>query len=94
MCTITDRRANVILCISPDDKQYYVSKGFSVLDDKGNVIERAMSNDVGELQIQVQQLQKELEACTSANTALKDENDQLQAKLKELSVKKSSKKGE
>lgn len=91
---ITVCRANVVFDISPEDKNYYMSQGFSVLDANGNVIERAMSNDVGELQIQVQELQKQLEACTSANTVLKTENDQLQAKLTALSAKKSSKKGE
>lgn len=91
---ITVRRANVVFDISPEDKNYYMSQGFSVLDADGNVAEQAMSSDVGELQIQVQNLQKELEACTSANTALQEENNQLQAKVKELSTKKSSKKGE
>ena len=86
---ITVCRANVVFDIS-----YYMSQGFSVLDANGNVVEKAMSNDVGELQIQVQELQKQLEACISTSTARKEENNQLQAKLNALSVKKSSKKGE
>lgn len=53
-------RANVILDVSPEDKEYYMGQGFSVLDEAGNVVEEAMSNDVGTLQVQVTELRKEV----------------------------------
>ena len=50
--TITVKRANVILDISPDEKEFYMSKGYSVISEDGKVVEEAMSNDVKVLQLQ------------------------------------------
>ena len=55
------QRANVILDISPEDKKYYMSQGFSVIDEKGRVVEEAISNDVHTLQAQVADLKFKLE---------------------------------
>ena len=55
------QRANVILDISPEDKKYYMSQGFSVIDKKGRVVEEAISNDVHTLQAQVADLKFKLE---------------------------------
>lgn len=55
------QRANVILDISPEDKKYYMSQGYSVIDEKGRVVEAAMSNDVHTLQAQVADLKYKLE---------------------------------
>jgi hypothetical protein len=58
--SITVKRANVILDISPDDKAHYMSQGFSVIDKDGRVTEQSQISDPAELQAQVLQLQKEL----------------------------------
>lgn len=58
-------RANVILDISPDEKDIFMQQGYSVVDEDSNIIEEAMSKDVGTLQIQVRELKAkvaELEA--------------------------------
>jgi chaperonin cofactor prefoldin len=57
---ITVQRANVVLDISPEDKKFYMSQGYSVIDEKGKVIEEAMSNDVATLQNQVAHLKEKL----------------------------------
>lgn len=60
MDRIKMQRANVVVRISPDEKNYYMLKGYSVVDEEGNVVEEAMSNDVGTLQIQVTKLKAEI----------------------------------
>ena len=64
------------------------------IDNFLNALNEKFINSELDVNKELEELQKELEACTSANAALKDENDQLQAKLNALSAKKSSKKGE
>ena len=56
------KRLNSVLRVKPEQKQYYMNKGYSVIDAAGEVIEQAMSTDVHELQNQVRILTKELEA--------------------------------
>ena len=56
--TIKVQRANVVLDVRPDQKEYYMEKGFSVIDDKGKVIEEAISDDVGALKIQIKKRRK------------------------------------
>ena len=51
--TIRVKRANVLLDISPNEKENYMEKGFSIVDEKGNIIEEALSNNVGELRAQI-----------------------------------------
>ena len=61
MDKIMVQRANVILDISPEDKKYYMSQGYSVIDEKGRIVEEAISNDVHTLQAQVADLKFKLE---------------------------------
>ena len=76
--TIRIQRANVILDVSPDEKEMYMEKGFSVIDaTTGEVLEEAMPTDVNVLQLKVKELQKEL--------AEKD------AEIQKLKAKKTSK---
>lgn len=70
---ISVKRANVILDIDPELKAQYLSEGYSVLDENGNVVEKAMSTDVGELQVTVARLEKE--------------NEELKAEIKKLKTK-------
>ena len=58
---LTVMRANIVLDISPDEKEYYIGQGYSVIDDSGEIIEKGMSSDVGELQIEVLALREEVE---------------------------------
>lgn len=63
------QRANVVLDIENDDDliQKYLDKGYNVLDEKGNVVKRAMPFEVGALQAlvteqeqKIKQLQEQL----------------------------------
>lgn len=69
------QRANVVLDIENDDAliQKYLDKGFSVLDEKGNVIKRAMPFEVGALQALVTEQEQKIK--------------ELEQKLVELEVK-------
>lgn len=70
-------RGNVVLDIPSEDKEVYMSKGFSVIDVKtGKVIEEAMSTDLATLQSQV--------------VALKAENAKLKEEIKALKTEKPS----
>lgn len=51
------QRANVVLSISPEDKEKFMEQGYSVIDEKGNVIEYAMPTDVPTLQKLVRELE-------------------------------------
>lgn len=44
------QRANTILDIDDEDVSKYVNLGYNVIDDKGNIIQEAIPNDVGVLQ--------------------------------------------
>ena len=58
--TIKVQRANVVLDVRPDQKEYYMEKGFSVIDDKGKVIEEAISDNVDALKIQIKNLKEQI----------------------------------
>lgn len=75
MDTIRIRRANVILDISPEEKEQYMASGFSVVDkETGAVIEEAMSSDVKTLQIMVMDLRKENATLKAEISKLKGAN--------------------
>ena len=59
--TIKVQRANIELDINPEEKEYYMKQGYSVVNAYGQVIEQALPNDVNALKIMVAELQKEIE---------------------------------
>ena len=60
MDTIKVQRANIELDINPEEKEYYMKQGYSVVNEYGQVIEQALPNDVNALKIMVAELQKEI----------------------------------
>lgn len=50
MNTVTVQRANVILQISEEQLDYYLTQGYNVIDSKGNVIKASVPKDLGTLQ--------------------------------------------
>lgn len=56
--TIIVKRANVVLDISPDQKDYYLNQGYSVVDDKGNIVEDTKIQTVESLNRRIKELQK------------------------------------
>lgn len=47
---VTVQRANVILTVSEQQVDYYLSQGYNVIDEHGNVIKASMPKDLGTLQ--------------------------------------------
>ena len=79
MAMISVQKANVVLNVDADNKDYYLRLGYNVIDDKGRVIEKPVVNDIV-------QLQKE-------NAELKAKVSELEAQIIELQeVKKPKKK--
>lgn len=69
------KRNNVILRINDVDKQHYIDKGFSVIDNHGQVVESAQK-DIGALERKNEQLLKE-------NAELKDLVKKLKSDLRQ-----------
>ena len=43
------QRGNVILNVKPEDKRYYLDKGYDIIDSDGTIIEKAIPRDIGSL---------------------------------------------
>ena len=56
--TIMVQRANVILSISPDQKDYYLGQGYAVIDETGKVVEETTALSVEALNRKVKELQE------------------------------------
>lgn len=68
------QRANVILSIRSDEKEEYMQKGYSVIDDTtGKIVEEAISNDVNFLQKQVKEYRETISAKDAEIKKLKSE---------------------
>lgn len=86
--TITVRRANVILDISPDDKKKYLDMGYVVINaTTGEILEESISNDVATLQANVVELKGKL---AKAESVIEDLTAKLKAKDKEKQNKSKS----
>lgn len=58
--TITVQRANVVLDISPEQKEYYLGQGYSVIDSSGKIIEGSTVPTIEGLNAQIQKLKAEI----------------------------------
>ncbi len=47
---ITVQRGNVVLQVADDSVTKYMNLGYNVIDDKGNIVEECIPNDLGLLQ--------------------------------------------
>ena len=86
----TVRRSNVILQIAdePDLVQKYKDKGFDIIDNEtGEIIEKAISTDVGSLQAYIIELENKLKEAEA-------EIEVLQKKSTQTTAKKVTKKSE
>ena len=71
------QRYNVILDVADSEVGYYLNLGYSLLDNQGNVVKKAMSTDV-------RTLQKELIDANKLIEQLKAENEKLTNEIAEL----------
>ena len=79
---VTVKKANVVLNIEDEEIDKYCEKGFSVLDQNGNVIKAGAPKDIGALQKLVQD--KDIEIAE-----LKQEIERLKAQAAFVAEKKS-----
>ena len=47
---VTIQRANVVLQVSPQQVDYYLSQGYNVINEQGEVIQASVPRDLGTLQ--------------------------------------------
>lgn len=71
MDKILVRRANVVIEVNPEDKQFYMDNGYSVVDKFGEVVESAMPVDPNALKVQIGELTKKLEEANKTIAKLK-----------------------
>lgn len=55
---LTVQRANVVLDISPEQKDYYLGQGYSVIDDKGSIVEPSTVQTVEGLNARIAKLNR------------------------------------
>lgn len=84
------KRENVIYSISEEEKKDYVKRGFSLLDEKGNVIKeketsKTDSKELKALTKQVEDLKSQVESLTTENTDLKSQVESLSKPVEKLS---------
>ena len=72
------QRANVVLQVSPQQVDYYLSQGYNAMNEKGEVIQASVPKDVGTLQKAYVDHLKEIE--------------ELKDKIKKLEEKRTTKK--
>lgn len=69
--SLTVQRANVILHVAPEQLDYYMSQGYNVIDDAGNVIKASVPRDLGTLQKAFVDNQKKIAELEAEIQALK-----------------------
>lgn len=67
------QRANVILDVDDSEVGYYTNLGYNLIDNKGNVIKKAMSMDMHTLQQELTDSQSKIEKLEAENKELKAE---------------------
>lgn len=75
--SITIIRGNVVLDIPAEQKEYYMNLGYSVIDEKGNVVEAAIPTDLATLQRYYKDSEKKIEA-------MKAHTEELTARIESL----------
>lgn len=78
---VTVQRANVVLQISPQQVDYYLSQGYNVINEQGEVIQASVPKDLGTLQKAFVENEKTIES-------LQEEIADLKKKLKKATSKK------
>ena len=88
------QRANVVLTVKDNEVEYYVGRGFNVIDNMGNIIREAISNDVTALrsmnarkEAHIEELKVEINELKAVNEKYLAENADLKAKLKKAEAK-------
>ena len=83
------KRANVVLTISDDYLDNYLSQGYKQIDEHGKVINAGIPITLNDYILAYSELQKKCKQLESDNALLKNSNEELTKKLKAV---KSTKK--
>ena len=86
----TIRRFNTVLTVNDSEVDYYVNLGYDVIDDKGNVVRKSMSNDVKTLQHELRDSWNEVAKLEKEIAELKAVISELQAGEKLKTTKKKA----
>lgn len=70
--TVIVQRANVILKINPQQLDYYLSQGYSVINERGEVIQASVPRDLGTLQKAYIEHTEEIKALKAEIQTLKE----------------------
>ena len=73
------KRANVVLEVKDDSVPYYLNLGYDVIDNNGNVVQKAIPNDLGTLR--------------KFYVEAKEKNEKLEARIAELEAVEPVKRG-
>ena len=91
--TILVQRANVLLRVTPEEKDKYVAQGYNVIDESGKVIEKSVPTDVRALQrafveheAEITELKAELVALRLALKTKDDNQESVKPKRKTKEV--------
>ena len=87
---ITVRKSNKELTVPEEQKERYLSLGFSVFDEHGKLVEAAPANDVGALQAKVVTLIAEKQDLEAALETFTSENEQLSREVEVLSAERDN----
>lgn len=80
---VTVQRANVVLQISPQQVDYYLSQGYNVINEKGEVIQASIPRDLGTLQKAFVEDKNTIEALQAEIAELKKKLKRANSKKKE-----------
>ena len=86
-------RGNVVLTIPEDAVQHYIEKGYNVTDGYGNILQRAVPREVGELQKLLVEKQAEIDSLKSELEELRNQIVVDKEEVDEEEVEKKRKRG-
>ena len=84
-------RGNVVLKVHEHEVQRYLTLGYNVTDDAGNVLKEALPNDLGTLQRYYMEHKKKIEELEAIVAKLTAENATLAASVKSTTTAKKKK---
>lgn len=74
-------RGNVQLTVSDSNLDFYLAKGYNVIDDEGNVIQESIPKDLATMEKMYHEHNDTIKALTTKVTELTKENKKLKKQL-------------
>lgn len=84
--TVTIQRANVILRVSKEQLDYYMTQGYNLIDEQGHILKASVPKDLGTLQKAYVDHEAEIKALKEQITEL---NKKLNAKQQRTAKKQA-----